>query len=70
MLSVRFSVPEISDVDITVFDLSGRITETVTSSGVTPGYHQVQFSELPPGIYFCRMITGDFMEMHRFAVIE
>jgi len=69
-VSIRFGVPDVSDVDITVFDLSGRLTETVTSSGVTPGVHQVQFSDLPPGIYFCRMIAGDFMEMQRFAVIE
>jgi hypothetical protein len=69
-VSVRFSVPDVTDVDIAVFDLSGRLTETVTSAGVTPGYHQVQFSDLPPGIYFCRMIAGDFMEMQRFAVIE
>jgi len=69
-VSIRFGVPDVTDVDITVFDLSGRITETVTSAGIAPGYHQVLFSDLPPGIYFCRMVTGDFMEMQRFAVIE
>jgi len=34
------------------------------------GYHQVQLDELAPGIYFCKMIAGEFTATQRFVVIE
>jgi hypothetical protein len=36
----------------------------------SPGFHDVLLGELTPGIYFCRMISGDFTATQRFVVIE
>ncbi|MCK4506441.1 MAG: T9SS type A sorting domain-containing protein [Candidatus Aegiribacteria sp.] len=36
----------------------------------SPGFHDVLHGELTPGIYFCRMISGDFTATQRFVVIE
>ena len=69
-LSVRFGLPEASSVELFVFDVSGRLIESVPSAEYSTGYQSVYLEELSPGIYFYRMISGDFTETQRFVVIE
>jgi hypothetical protein len=68
--AVRFGLPEPAFVDLTVFDLSGRLVSEIHGDEYSPGYHSVLLNGLTPGIYFCRMITGDFIATERFVVIE
>ncbi|MBW1870114.1 MAG: T9SS type A sorting domain-containing protein, partial [Deltaproteobacteria bacterium] len=68
--SVRFSLAEASSVELFIFDVSGRIIESVPFTEYSTGYHSIVISDLSPGIYFCRMLSGDFTETQRFVVIE
>ncbi len=67
---IRFSLPESASVDISVFDLSGRLQSEIDEGEYSAGFHDVQLGELSPGIYFCRMISGNFVSTQRFVVIE
>jgi len=67
---IRFGLPEPASVDISIFDLSGRLISMINGEEYSPGYHDVLLGELSPGIYFCRMISGDFKATQRFVVIE
>ncbi|MBN2586414.1 MAG: T9SS type A sorting domain-containing protein [Candidatus Fermentibacteraceae bacterium] len=67
---IRFSLPEVLDVSISIFDLSGRLVHTVVESAYPAGQHDLILDELFPGIYFCRMISGEFAATQRFVVIE
>jgi len=68
--AVRFSLPELASVGISIFDLSGRLLSEIRIDDYSPGFHNVLLRELSPGIYFCRMISGDFKATQRFVVIE
>jgi len=67
---IRFGLPEPASVSLSVFDLSGRMVCEIPGNEYFPGYHDVLLGDLSPGIYFCRMISGDFMATERFVVIE
>jgi len=68
--AVRFSLPEPAFVELAIFDLSGRLVSMINGEEFSPGYHDVLLGEFSPGVYFCRMISGDFTATQRFVVIE
>jgi hypothetical protein len=69
-VNIGFAVPELSPVELSIYDLSGRLVGEIHGDEYSPGVHQVQLDELAPGIYFCRMISGNFTATQRFVVIE
>ena len=69
-VSIGFAVPEHTLVELSIYDLTGRLIITPAQGEYSPGVHLVQLAELTPGTYFCRMISRDFIATHRFVVIE
>ncbi len=69
-VSICFGIPEPSMVRLSVFDLSGRIVSEICGDEYSTGFHDVLLGDISPGIYFCRMISGDFTATQRFVVIE
>ena len=55
--TVRFDVPQRSQVDITVFDVMGREIRTLVRGDYTPGSYRTTFDAtgLASGVYFYRM---------------
>ena len=68
--SVRFGSPEASSIELFIFDVSGRLVEQISTEEYAPGYHSIFLDVLSPGIYFCRLISGDITKTQRFMVIE
>jgi hypothetical protein len=68
--AVRFGLPGPASVELSIFDLSGRLISEIHGDEYSPGYHDVLLDDLSPGIYFCRMISGDYKATQRFVVIE
>lgn len=54
---ITFSVPEKSDVSLTVFDISGRIVAKLANNSYARGVHTVEWdaSEMASGVYFYRI---------------
>ena len=67
---IRFGLPEPASVEISIFDLSGRLVSEIHGDEYSPGFHNVLLGDFSPGIYFCRMISGDFTATQRFVVIK
>ena len=59
--TVRFDVPEISRVELQVYDVTGKLVETLLNEKMTAGQHQYtwQPQELATGTYFLRLITAN-----------
>lgn len=70
LLTVNFVLPEPSSVEISVFDLSGRLVCTTGPEEYESGTSSVSLGELNSGIYFVRMRTAGFEAVQRFAVVE
>lgn len=70
MALVTFEIPEIEDVCITVYDISGRVVTELMYSALTPGMHEAIISDLNTGLYAVRMRAGDFIDSGRMIVIR
>ena len=67
---IRFSLPESGSVELSVFDLSGRIVREVGEYEYSAGYHDLQLENMYSGIYFCRITFGESVATQRFVVID
>lgn len=57
---VDYLLPQAGSVRLEIFDLAGRVVETVRAEQAA-GRHQSVWrpSSLPSGLYFCRLHTAD-----------
>ena len=80
--TIRFDLPVAGYVKLQVFDISGRAVGA-SGSGTTPstaladgwreaGTHEVTFDagDLPSGVYFCRIQTGDFEAVQKMVLLK
>lgn len=67
---IGYTVPGESIVHLSVYDVSGRLVKQFESVDSQDGYNQVVIPELDSGLYFCRMVSGDFAETQQFVVIQ
>ena len=68
-LSVLVSVPEAGPVNLSLYDVSGRVIVNV-SKEFTAGTHSVKFARLAEGLYFCVMAAGEFSATERIVVLN
>ncbi|MCD4847852.1 MAG: T9SS type A sorting domain-containing protein [Candidatus Aegiribacteria sp.] len=67
---VTLTLAENNDVELSIFDLTGRLILSPIQGEFSQGVYQVQLAELTPGIYFCRIVSGDYSTSQRFVVIQ
>ena len=69
---LRYALPEAAEVDITLYDVMGRVVRRLVSGSRPAGFHQVSVdaSGLPSGVYFCRMQAGSFTETRRLVLVK
>ncbi|NOQ22157.1 MAG: T9SS type A sorting domain-containing protein [Candidatus Aegiribacteria sp.] len=75
--TIRFTLPEATMVTITVYDISGKLVNTLAeNSQLSPGYHDVIWSgrtasgePAATGIYFCRLSTPEVTITLRMLMI-
>jgi hypothetical protein len=61
-----------NDVTLKVFDILGKEIATLVNEKQSPGEYEVIFegSQYPSGIYFYKLITGDFTETRKMLMIK
>jgi len=59
--NVKFSVPTTQDVNLSVYDLTGREVSTLVNQNMKAGYHTVTFDagDLSSGIYLVKLQTSN-----------
>lgn len=67
---IRFAVPRPAPVSLQLYDVSGRLAETLMEAEVEAGQHQavLRAIRLPNGIYFCRMTAPGFREARKVVL--
>jgi hypothetical protein len=69
-VSIEFGLPLAEPVGLSVFDVTGRLIQTVETTEYQSGWHTIQLQPLSSGIYFVRMRAGEFTANQRFAVVD
>jgi hypothetical protein len=69
---IRFTIPERSQVILTVYDALGRQVETLVNSALDGGSYSTAFdaSQLSSGIYYYTLIAGSFRETKGMVIMK
>jgi len=69
---INYSIPKPCLVSIKVFNLNGRLVESLINSEISVGYHSVQWNakELNSGLYFIHLETSDFVGVQKVVLTK
>jgi hypothetical protein len=77
---IKFDIPNLPlgrgvgemTVTLKVFDILGKEIATLVNEQLQPGTYEVTFngSSLPSGIYFYKLIAGDFVETKKLIILK
>jgi len=64
--NIRFSLPEMADVQIQIYSLQGQRVETIYLGSISRGVHSVRFNagSLASGVYIYRIIAHHQTDIH------
>ncbi|NQS98714.1 MAG: T9SS type A sorting domain-containing protein [candidate division Zixibacteria bacterium] len=70
--AISYQLPAASYLKLVVYDVTGREVSTLVDGWVEAGIHQVSFnaSQLASGVYFYRLIAGDFQETKKMILTK
>ena len=59
-------------VSLQIFDITGRMVETLVNEKLKPGQHQIQWnaSQHPSGLYFLKMESGTFTKTQKLILLK
>ena len=73
--TITFSIPVVETrhaLSLQVYDITGRLVETLAHGITAPGTHTVKWdaSEFSSGVYFVKMIAGKFVETQKILLLK
>jgi len=59
-------------VNLSVYDVSGKIISTILNKDLTEGNYEFNFKSgnLPSGVYYYKLTAGDFSEVKSMMLIK
>jgi hypothetical protein len=72
---IKFSLPAESmntKINLSVFDISGKMVKELVNSSLTPGIYEYSFnaSNLPSGTYFYKLSAGSYSETKKMILVK
>ncbi|SVE41927.1 uncharacterized protein METZ01_LOCUS494781, partial [marine metagenome] len=70
--NISFSIPADMDVEIVVYDMRGGQVMVLTERLYEAGYHDLYWNagQVSSGIYFVKMIAGDYISTQKLMLIK
>jgi hypothetical protein len=70
--AIKYTVPKQNLVKLVIYDIIGREVTTLVNEVKQPGNYSVSFdaSNLASGVYFYRMVAGDFTDVKKMVLIK
>jgi hypothetical protein len=70
--NLKFQIVNTGDVKLVVYDIMGREVQTLVNESLKPGTYEVTFdgSNLPSGVYYYRIVAGDFVKSKSMILIK
>lgn len=70
--TISYAVTELSQIGLSVWDLSGQPVSQLVDRIQSPGFHETQFDagELPSGTYFIRLETPSGTKSHKMILMR
>ncbi len=76
--NIQFALPEAGEVSLTIYDLTGRVIQSLASGRMAAGYHRVVWDgrdargvSVATGVYFYRIVTsGGFVATRKMIFMK
>jgi hypothetical protein len=70
--AIRFELAEPAHVGLSIYDITGRLVETLANETQEPGVHRVRWNRKsnPSGVYFFTLKAGEFVQTRKMVVID
>ncbi len=70
--SIKYSVPKQSLVKLVIYDIIGREVAALVNEVKQPGNYNISFdaSNYASGVYFYKMVSGDFVDVKKMVLIK
>jgi Secretion system C-terminal sorting domain len=70
--NIKFDIPKLSEVKLTVFDITGREMEVLVNSKLAPGSYEYKWNAAAysSGTYFYRIQSDGFTETRKMMVLK
>ena len=70
--TLSFTLPVESEVALSIYNLQGREVATLIDANMEAGYHSVVWNadEFSSGMYFVKMISGEFVNTQKLMLIK
>jgi hypothetical protein len=69
---LSFDLPTAAQVDLSLFDVQGRVVQRLASGSYGAGSHMVRWSTsgIAPGVYWARLVAGRDVHVLEIAVMD
>jgi len=69
---INYGIPYNTHVTITVYDMAGKRVAVLVNTDMNAGNYSTTFfgTNFPSGIYFCKIIAGDFEDSKKLVLIK
>ena len=70
--NLKFQMPNEAFVKLIVFDVLGREIAVLVNEELNAGTYEVEFdgTNLPSGVYFYKLVSGDFVETKKMVLVK
>ncbi len=70
--TISFSIKKASYVNMEIYDINGRLIETLLSKELNIGTYNINWNaeNLPSGIYFCKFQAGSYSDSEKMILIK
>ena len=70
--TIDFGVPVDGEINLSIYDVNGRLVEVIESGFISAGYHQRAWSasSYPSGVYIIRMSATGFNSTQKIVLIK
>ena len=70
--NIIYGLSEYTNVQIMIFDLSGKQIESLINEFQSPGYHSIDWNadSHPSGMYIVKMVAGEYVNTQKLMLIK
>lgn len=70
--TIRFEIPKAGLTKLNIYDVTGREVSLLVNTKLQPGKYEAEFSgvNLPSGVYFYKLVSGNYSEVRKLLLIK
>jgi hypothetical protein len=69
---IKFDLPKSSSAKLVIYDILGREVAILVNEQLKPGNYNIEWnaSNFPSGVYFYKLVAGDYVEVKKMILIK